>query len=106
MLAIIALLYLISASGVVVDIHYCLDQVTSESKDCCEPQTKWIKLQDAHHHVKLPKQFKQLSAEAGIPRFTVAVRRISPSQYYSIQYITPPNQRVNTIYLHNCVFRI
>ena len=106
LLAIIAVLYLVSASGVVVDIHYCMGQIAAEKENCCDTQTKWIKLQDAHHHVKLPKQLKQLSAEAGIPRFTVADRLITIDQYYTLQYTAPPNQKVNSIYLHNCVFRI
>jgi hypothetical protein len=106
-LAIIAVLYLVSASGIVVDIHYCMGQIAAEKENCCDTQTKWIKLQDAHQPVKLPKQFKQLSAEANnIPRFTVTDRWMATGQYYTLPYIAPPNQKVNSIYLHNCVFRI
>ena len=106
MLAIIALLYLVSASGIVVDIHYCMGEIAAEKENCCDTQTKWIKLQDAHQPVKLPKQVKQPGAEAGIPRFTVAGRLMTAGRDHTLQYIAPPNQKVNPIYLHNCVFRI
>jgi hypothetical protein len=115
--AIIAILYLVSASGVVVDIHYCigdLDAVTygnSENDNCgsCgqeKPQSKWLKLQDAHQHVKLPKQIKQIPAEAPLPRIVATDTWITAGQVYSLQHFTSPEPRENDIYLQNRVLRI
>ena len=105
---IIALLYLVSASGVVVDIHYCLGDVTT-SDECCSAKTKakWLKLQDAHHHAKVPKQVKQFSGDATVPRLAVTDKWIASGQYYSLRFIaTPDHLQDNDIYLRNCVLRI
>lgn len=105
--AIIALLYLVSASGVVVDIHYCMNDLTAEKKEgCCATKSKWVKLQDAHQHVKLPKQFKQLSGEASIPKLAVTDKWMRAGEYYALKHFIAPPFQENDLYLHNCVFRI
>jgi hypothetical protein len=116
-IAIIALLYLVSASGVIVDIHYCIGDLaavtygktTDDNCGSCgkeKSQSKWFKLQDAHQHVKLPKQIKQLPVEAPFPRLIVNDTWIASGQVYSLQHFTSPLLQENDIYLQNRVLRI
>lgn len=115
LVSIIALLYLVSASGVIVDIHYCigdLEAVTEHTDDNCgscgkaKSQGKWLKLKDAHQHVKLPKQVKQFSTDAQLPRLVVNDTWIASGQVYSLQYFNSPLHQENDIYLQNRVLRI
>jgi hypothetical protein len=115
LVSIIALLYLVSASGVIVDIHYCmgdLEAATEHTGDNCgacgkdKKESKWLKLKDAHQHVKLPKQIKQFSADAQLPRLVVNDTWIAAGQVYSLQYFNSPLLQENDIYLQNRVLRI
>ena len=120
--AILAFLYVSIASGVMVNIHYCMGDLASveygtdaseacgkcgmkEKKGCCHTEYKFVKLQDAHQLVKTAIEFTQLPAE--LPAYTVNNDIFLKEQsHLSLNYHSPPDPRVNEVYLHNCVFRI
>lgn len=120
--AIIALLYISIASGVVINLHYCMGNLSSveygfsgndgcgkcgmkEKKGCCETEYKLIKLQDAHELAKLTVEFGQsaLAVAPCIFQFTPIDKEQS---HLALQYHSPPDRRVNSIYLHIGVFLI
>ena len=120
--AILAFLYVSIASGVVVNIHYCMGTLASveygfqdsapcskcgmkEKKGCCHTEFKVVKLQDAHLLQKSSIEFGQFEAVApGIEIVNVPFLKEQP--YIAAQYHSPPDPRINSVYLHNCVFRI
>ena len=120
--AILAFLYVSIASGVMVNIHYCMGDLSSveygkedtetcgkcgmkERKGCCETEYKFVKLQDAHQLVKTTVIFNQLPAELPV-HFVSHDIFIKEQTHLSLNYHSPPDPRVNAVYLHNCVFRI
>lgn len=120
--AILAFLYVSIASGVMVNIHYCMGDLASveygmegketcgkcgmkERKGCCETEYKFIKLEDAHQLVNTTIEFSQLPAE--LEEYIVSHDIFLKEQsHLSLNYHSPPDPRVNDVYLHNCVFRI
>jgi hypothetical protein len=121
--AILSLVYLAVSSGAALNIHYCMGRVTqvayrftnsrvcdrcgmANKKGCCHNEFKFVKLTDdqqkakadialAAVHAILPATGgSQLQPEQGIT--------IDPS----MEYNSPPDKRVTSIYLHDSVFRI
>lgn len=76
-----------------------------EKKGCCETEYKLIKLQDAHELAKLTVEFGQsaLAVAPCIFQFTPIDKEQS---HLALQYHSPPDRRVNSIYLHIGVFLI
>jgi hypothetical protein len=120
--AILAFLYLTITSGVVVNWHYCMGDLSSieigarngdhcekcgmaDKKGCCETEYKLFKVQDEHQLAKVSWESNALPAIA--PVFTslipVSNNEIIRGQEY---YHAPPDERSNFIYLHTGVFRI
>lgn len=121
--AILALLYITTASGVVVNIHYCMGHVSSVSygydkhaacdkcgmeqqQGCCHTELKVVKLQDEHQLAKATQQLAQAPAIIPVQTGVVTVPDLSAHQYLSLNYHSPPDNRVNEVYLHTLVFRI
>lgn len=122
--AILAILYLTITSGVVVNVHYCMGRIASveygsddhdvcskcgmpgQKNKCCHTEYKLVKVQDAHQLAKTQVQFLELPAEVPVqqPLFQQPVAGQEP--YLALQYHSPPDPRLNTVYLSNCVFRI
>ena len=123
-IAILALLYITIASGVVVNVHYCMGRVASveygyddhdvcgkcgmsgKKMGCCHTEYKLVKLQDEHQLTQFNVQFMQLPAEVPVQPLLFPQPLSGADQYLSLQYHSPPDQRSNTVYLRNCVFRI
>lgn len=121
--AILAFLYLVIASGITVNIHYCMGDFASvdygipvndacnvcgmkEKKGCCHTEYKLVKIQDAHQLAKLTIEFAKAPAE---PAPTTSARPeglLSQLQAQELRYHSPPDERFNNVYLHNRVFRI
>lgn len=119
---ILAFLYLGLSSGIALNVHYCMNKISSidlfahkekcskcgmkTEEDCCKNQLKIIKLKDSHTlssndiHISLPVAFVQHSyAEANC------------YMYFSESSITlnsnsPPEPSGRTLCISNCVFRI
>lgn len=118
-----AVFYLGIASGVVVNIHYCMGQVASiqyghdkhdecgkcgmkEKKGCCHTESKIIKLQDAHQLAKVNFNLPETAVESFSQIASLIFTIPSQEKYLSLSYHSPPDKRDNAVYLHNCVFRI
>ena len=122
-IAILAVLYLAVASGVEMNIHYCMGEIASveygksekglcgkcgmeSKKGCCEDETTFLKIQDSH-------QSSQLSWAFQVPVAELAVSPVLHSSfvYNSRSIITqpangPPPGSHLPVYIKNCVFRI
>jgi hypothetical protein len=122
-IAILALLYITTASGVMVNIHYCMGHVASVSygydndhacgkcgmkaaEGCCHTEFKMVKLQDEHQLAKANFQFIQLPVEAPV-KYVQAISelRINRNSVPPTGH-SPPDARGNLVYLYNNVFLI
>jgi hypothetical protein len=123
---ILALFYLVVASGVTVNMHYCMGYLTSvdyghgteeggicgkcgmpdDKNACCHTDSKLVKLQDDHQLSALSFKSKQPDAVQIVqPTYAAAINTLpQPSITGSIH--SPPDRSDYTIYLYNCVFRI
>ena len=123
MVVILALLYITMTSGVVVNVHYCMGAVASityghdESESCgkcgmkakagcCHTEFKMVKLEDAHQPYYQAKINLDAVAEAPQPLFSTTTELSSSDRVYGVSYHSPPDPRVNSIYLHTGIFRI
>ncbi len=123
-IAILAVLYITIASGVVVNVHYCMGRIASveygyddhdvcgkcgmsaTKKGCCHTEYKLVKLQDEHRLAQAQVQFLELPAEAPVYTSLFQLPLSGEDQYLSLRYHSPPDPRLNQVYLSNCVFRI
>ena len=121
-IAILALLYIITTSGVVVNVHYCMGAVASvtygheapescgkcgmiEKDGCCHSELKVVKLDDVHQQAVKAAQTEQV-AELPVAYFEAAVAGFNSHNNFVNSYHSPPDNRDNVIYLHTGVFRI
>ena len=122
-IAILAFLYISTASGVVINVHFCMGHIASVSygfegddacgkcgmkakKDCCHTEYKVVKLEDAHQLAKAGFQFMQLPVESPVP-FMHYTRQLRDNRSSSTTTNhSPPDIRANEVYLYNNVFRI
>lgn len=121
-IAILALLYLFTTSGVVVNMHYCMGALASvtygheepescgkcgmtEKDGCCHSELKLVKLDDVHQHTIKAEQIAQV-AELPLAFFETAIASYNSNRAFVNSYHPPPDQRVNSVYLHTNVFRI
>jgi hypothetical protein len=122
--AILAILYLTITSGVVVNVHYCMGRFASveygaddhdvcgkcgmsdKKNKCCHTESKLVKVQDAHQLAKTQVQLLELPAEAPVQYSLFQQPVAGQERYLALQYHSPPDSRLNTVYLRNCVFRI
>ena len=76
-----------------------------ERKGCCETEYKFVKLQDEHQLAKTVVEFNQVAVET--TDFPPVLDVLSGERaLLALKYHSPPDPRVNSIYLHNSVFRI
>lgn len=121
-IAILAFLYIFTTSGVVVNVHYCMGAIASvtyghgspdscgkcgmeEKAGCCHSESKLVKLDAVHQQLIKAEQADPIAV------LPVAFFRIVADSYNSTgrfvnSYHSPPDQRVNSVYLHTNVFRI
>ena len=121
-IAILALLYLFTTSGVVVNMHYCMGALASvtyghevpescgkcgmkEKDGCCHSELKLVKLDDVHQQTIKAEKLEQVAV---LPAafFEAAIASYSSINNFVNSYHSPPDQRVNSVYLHTNVFRI
>lgn len=123
-IAILAVLYVTVASGVVVNVHYCMGRIASvevgyddhdvcgkcgmsnQKKNCCHTEYKLLKVQDEHRLAQVQIPFLALPAEVPVHPSFSQVPVFGVDTYLALQYHSPPDSRSNTVYLCNCVFRI
>lgn len=122
LIAILAILYITTTSGVVVNVHYCMGAVASvtyghdvpetcgkcgmkEKDGCCHSELKVVKLDDAHQQAVKAAQLAQL-AELPVVYFETAIATYNSHRGFVNSYHSPPDNRVNVIYLHTGVLRV
>ncbi len=122
-IAILALFYIVTASGIVVNLHYCMGQLASvdygtetnetcgkcgmkDTPGCCETESKVVKVQDEHQWAKAGMEIAQLTAI--LPQFEIGLSTLlqGEEKYSNPLYYPPPDSMGNAVYLANCVFRI
>ena len=125
LIAILAFFYLGVASGVMVNVHYCMGQLASvdygheaeggncgkcgmpdDNNACCHTESTLVKLQDDHQLSDVHFSFKQPEA---LQQYTTLyavneVATVTSEPYNNIH--APPDGPLHAIYLYNCVFRI
>lgn len=121
--AILALLYIITTSGVVVNVHYCMGAVSSvtysHNEDercgkcgmkaktgCCHSELKVVKLDDVHQQTVKAKEATDFVAALPLVYFQAADANYSSRRDFNISYHSPPDPRVNEVYLHTSTLRI
>jgi hypothetical protein len=122
-IAILALLYIVTTSGVVVNVHYCMGAVSSvtyghdqsegcgkcgmkNKAGCCHSELKVVKLDDVHQQTIKAKETTTFIAELPVVFFQSAAAIYNSRKDSGISYHSPPDPRVNSVYLHTNVFRI
>lgn len=122
-ITVLAFLYLGLATGVIMNLHYCMGELSSveygynnrescgtcgmkEQPGCCTTESKIVKLQDSHHWSTSEPFTKKIfePASLNIAENVAAVSRhlSSPRTVYH----SPPDPRISLLYLHTGVLRI
>jgi hypothetical protein len=123
-LSILSILYLAIASGLVVNVHYCMGKQTElqysnhsgkhcetcgmkNNEGCCHDEYKMIKLDLDQQLVKIQSVhfFQELIHQpcTGISLLQIQQGSAIPG---SVQYHSPPDQRSTEVFQYNCNFRI
>lgn len=122
-IVILALLYLITTSGVVVNVHYCMGDVASvtygheepescgkcgmtEKAGCCHSELSMVKLDDVHQQTIKTQESAKAIAELPVVYFQTIIAAYDSRTDFGTSYHSPPDPRVNSVYLHTNVFRI
>jgi hypothetical protein len=118
----LAIVYLAIASGVVVNVHYCMGEVASvalghsesdrcgncgmDNDGCCNDEVTVVKIQDSHSVVSLQADFPK--AEALQQKFPQAedFTGLAMHTYLAPQAHAPPGGNQLPLHVQYCVFRI
>jgi hypothetical protein len=121
--AILAVLYLAVASGVEMNIHYCMGKIASveygasekglcgkcgmqSKKGCCEDETRFLRLQDSHQLSQLSWAF-QLPVTITSPLYSFVASSGARQEVLIHEHANgPPLNTATPIYLLNCNYRI
>lgn len=124
--SIIAIVYFVISSGLVMSIHYCMGKVSSvalshntsetcgcgmslketSGKDCCKTEIKMVKLEDNHKAAYAYYDFQApvTLRSSAINIFDLTDLSATAKSYTSIH--GPPLRSEQDTYLINCAFRI
>jgi hypothetical protein len=121
---ILAFFYLAISSGVIINLHYCMNKVDSvqyyqEGTDICgkcgmhkdeasgcHDEIKVVKLSDDHQPSSIDFAIAGISPEFTIPSaFIIASFENADTEGYFVNH-SPPLISLQDTYLRNCVFRI
>ena len=120
---ILAILYLTSTSGMVVNVHYCMGKVSSfqsqlsttnncpkcgsSSKNhCCKEELKIYKVSQAHTQVAISQHMQMPALQLAT---LVTTNFIQYQNYFCNQQALanpPPLLSAHSILIKNCIFRI
>jgi hypothetical protein len=118
----LAIIYLAIASGVVVNVHYCMGEVADvalghkesdrcgtcgmDNKGCCNDEVSVVKIQDSHSIVSLQSDFPK--AEALAQQFPQAndFNSLASDTYLTPKVHAPPDRTQLPLHVKYCVFRI
>jgi hypothetical protein len=123
----IAILYLGTASGVVMNIHYCMGKISSvnfgHEKDhedgscskcgmdktenhCCKDETQYVKLSDSHQASSTDFFISDVLAAVPVCKIDISTAEQGNTKIPSTSYFSPPPKNLNKVYLAVNVFRI
>jgi hypothetical protein len=122
-ITILAFLYLGLASGVVMNMHYCMGKLSSvdygynehdhcdecgmaKNDGCCNTELKVVKLQDSHELLKSNLQLLKYCTQFFNVSHIFAPEVISDYKEFNFTYYSPPDRRTNLVYLHTSILRI
>jgi len=122
-LGILTFIYITVASGIVVNIHYCMGKLSEvdygyskndkcgkcgmENKEgCCHNESKFLKITDDQQLAKANLNISQTPAEINIARVDFSLPVQGLEKNIELKYNSPPDKRLSSVYLLNCVFRI
>ena len=121
--ALLAILYMGSSSGIAMDIHYCMGKESgvefygagnskcskcgmTEKKGCCHDKQQFYKLKDAHKTVSNDVDFG-FSDVAILHNYAVYNWLLTGTNAdKKVQNHSPPNFSTPSICIMNCIFRI
>ena len=119
------LVYFAVTSGIVINMHYCMDRLNStelyktktetcgkcgmhinESNGCCHDEIKIVKLTNDHNVSQLSHEIK--APEAPALNYNNLISDLNIDLFQKINYLnhSPPLISQQDTYLQNCVFRI
>jgi hypothetical protein len=123
--SIFSLIYFVVASGVAVNIHYCMGQLSSvdyaynkgngdtcgkcgmeNKKGCCHNESKFVKLTDDQQLAKAGITFEKPGTTINTTFLSFSIPAQGAEKSFALQYHSPPDPRLTSVYLHNSVFRI
>lgn len=118
-----AFVYIVVASGVAVNIHYCMGKLTGvdysynndgtcgkcgmkNKKGCCHNDFKIVKISDDQQLAKVNIDFSQapILLHSFVADFSQPLQ--GKENFLSLLYHSPPDFKAASVYLYNCVFRI
>lgn len=126
-IAITALLYFAVTSGMVINLHYCMDRFTSadigysmnqrlcnkcgmdksSSNGCCHDETRLVKLQDDQNKaLVLSFDFSNFQAPATIPASYIQGFLPAPINVKEVHLYKPPLRNMQQTYLQISVLRV
>lgn len=112
---ILAVLYIATSSGVVLNTHFCMGKKATtnclcskeESKnDCCKDEVKVVKLENAHKASVLTYDLSVPSAVLPVGFASIYLNNFPALTTHQPVAHGPPEVTSPGIYLLNCVFRI
>jgi hypothetical protein len=120
---ILAFVYIAVASGVAVNIHYCMGKLTGvdysynnddtcgkcgmqNKKGCCHNDFKIVKISDDQQIAKANVDFSQSPVLLNSFVINLSQTIQGSENFLARQYHSPPDYKGADIYLYNCVFRI
>ncbi|HLF45153.1 MAG TPA: hypothetical protein VI548_01935 [Chitinophagaceae bacterium] len=121
---ILLLLYITTSSGIVINLHYCMNRLTTakmgivksevcskcgmstkEGNKCCHSEVKVIKIQDVQKLSELNYNFSTFKILADRPSVIFNELLASVDNFSFVNNHSPPISKQD-IWLVNCVFRI
>lgn len=126
LISLIAILYFIISSGLVMNIHYCMGKVSSVQlnklaskgckcskteketapKSCCKTELKVVKLQDSHNASSADYVFQVPVAPISVYTSYIQLPLLNADSKVYADINAPPLLSEQNTYLLNCVFRI
>lgn len=122
--AILLVIYFTLSSGVVINLHYCMNRFDSvklgtakteicgrcgmhsqDASGCCHDEVKFVKLQNDQQASYALFNFDTPSVILTTPEFIISEGLISGQKASPVNNHSPPLNKQDT-YLLNCVFRI
>ena len=122
---VLAVIYLSTSSGLALQVHYCMDEVSGvslaaddenscgkcgmekTSSNCCKDETRFVKLDDAHK--LLPSSYLQHPSVATVKSSEYFDQSIAYSDVIDPSVINanaPPVKTNRPLNLMHCVFRV